>query len=131
MSIDNYIVQLESAIASFPVVSSYNIAIDRKTNDIAFVSGTIEFRDGTTLDFKEFIESKESDIEKYKYAYNYRSHSTVIFRYDNSQDPRAKKLETFPYHKHIKNYEIVKSMATNLEDVLKEIEGTYFIKEDI
>jgi len=131
LSIDNYVVQLESAIASFPVVSSYNIAIDRKTNDIAFVSGTIEFRDGTTLDFKEFIESKESDIEKYKYAYNYRTHSSVIFRYDNSPDPRAKELETFPYHKHLKNDEIVKSQEINLLDVLKEIEGTYFVKEDI
>jgi len=131
LSIDSYVVQLESVINSSPVVSSSNITIDRKTNDIAFVSGIIEFRDGTTLDFKEFIESKESDIEKYKYAYNYRSHSTVIFRYDNSQDPRAKKLETFPYHKHLKNIEIVKAQEINLLDVLKEIEGTYFIKEDI
>ena len=65
MSIDNYVVKLESDINSSPVVSSYSITIDRKTNDIAFVSGTIEFRDGTTLDFKEFIEVKEGGIEKY------------------------------------------------------------------
>ncbi|MBI5406538.1 MAG: hypothetical protein HZA18_02450 [Nitrospirae bacterium] len=131
MSIDSYVVRLESVINSSLVVSSYNITIDRKTNDIAFVSGTIEFRDGTTLDFKEFIENKESDTEKYKYAYNYRTHSSVIFRYDNSPDPRAKKLETFPYHKHLKNDEIVESQEIDLLDVLKEIEGTYFVKEGI
>ncbi|MBI5746919.1 MAG: hypothetical protein HZA13_07940 [Nitrospirae bacterium] len=45
MSIDDYIVQLESVIASSPAVSSYNITIDRKTNDIAFVSGVIELRE--------------------------------------------------------------------------------------
>ncbi len=129
MSIDNYIVQLESVINSSPVVSSYNITIDRKTNDITYLSGIIEFRDGTTLDFKEFIESKESGIERYKYAYNYRTHSSVTFRYDNSPDPRAKKLGTFPYHKHLKNNEIIESREINLVDVLKEIEVKYFIKE--
>lgn len=124
MSIDNYVAQLESVINASPFVSSYNVTIDRKTNDIAFVSGTIELRDGTTLDFKEFIENKESGIEKYMYAYNYRSHSTVIFRYDNSPDPRAKKLETFPHHKHLKNDKIIESHETNIADILQEIEGT-------
>ena len=127
MSIDNYIVQLESIITSSPIVSSYNITIDRKTGDIAFITGSIELRDGTSLDFKEFIETKESSIEKYKYAYNYRSHSNVIFRYDNSPDPRAKKLETFPHHKHIKNLEIIQSLEISLIEVLKEIEGTCFM----
>ena len=81
MSIDSYWVELESVINPSLLVSSYSVTIDRKTNDIAFVSGTIELRDGTTLDFKEFIENKESGIEKYMYAYNYRSHSTVIFQW--------------------------------------------------
>lgn len=123
--------QLESVINSSPLVSSYNVTIDRKTNDIAYVSGTIELRDGTTLDFKEFIENRESGIEKYMYAYNYRSHSTVIFRYDNSPDPRAKKLETFPNHKHLRNDEIIESHETNISDILKEIEGTYFITDGL
>lgn len=131
MSIDNYVVQLESVINSSPFVSSYNVSIDKKTNDVAFVSGAIELRDGTTLDFKEFIENKERGIEKYMYAYNYRSHSTVIFRYDNSPDPRAKKLETFPHHKHLRNDEIIESHETNISDILKEIEGTYFINDDL
>ncbi len=50
MSIANYIVQLESVLASSPIVSSYNITIDRKTGDIAFISGVVELRDGTTVD---------------------------------------------------------------------------------
>lgn len=129
MSIDNYVVQLESVISSSPLVASYNITIDRKTNDIAFLSGTVEFRDGTTLDFKEFIENKEGGIEKYMYAYNYRSRSTAIFRYDNSPDPRAKKLETFPHHKHLKSDEIIASQEINLIDILEEIERTSFSKE--
>lgn len=129
MSIDDYIVRLESVIASSPIVSSYNITIDRKTNDIAYVSGVIELRDDTTIDFKEYIESKESGIGKYMYSYNYRTHSSIIFRYDNSPDPRAKKLETFPHHKHLKNDEIVESQQISLADLLKEIEGKYFVND--
>ena len=66
MSISDYISELESAINSSEIVSSYNLNIDRKTSDIAFIAGTIDFRDGTVLDFKEFIESADEEIEKYK-----------------------------------------------------------------
>ena len=66
MSINDYIVQLESIIHSFSIVKSYNLNIDRKTEDIAFISGSIDFRDGSILDFKEFIESTETGVEKYK-----------------------------------------------------------------
>lgn len=130
MSINNYLARLEQLITSFPLVSAYNLTIDRKTEDIAFISGTIEFRDGTALDFKEFLESKESGVEKYKYAYNYRTHSEVLFRYDNSPDPRAKGLKTFPYHKHLKGGEIGESQEIGLKDVLAEIEEIYNLKEE-
>ena len=130
MSINDYIIQIESVISSFPIVSAYNLTIDRKTDDIAFISGNIEFRDGSVLDFKEFCERAEHGIEKYKYAYNYRVYSDIFFRYDNAPDPNAKGLKTFPYHKHLKNNEIVESKHIDLKDVLEEIEGTYINKED-
>lgn len=130
MSINNYLARLEQLIASFPLVSAYNLTIDRKTEDIAFISGTIEFRDGTALDFKEFLESKESGVEKYKYAYNCRTHSGVLFRYDNSPDPRAKGLKTFPYHKHLKGGKIIESQQIGLKDVLAEIEENYNLNEE-
>lgn len=49
----------------------------------------------------------------------------VVFRYDNPPDPQAKKIETFPYHKHLKNDKLVESLEIIIEDVLKRIEGTY------
>jgi hypothetical protein len=102
LSISDYTAELESVINSSTIASSYNLNIDRKTADIAFISGRIDFRDGTTLDFKEFIEGSEDTIEKYKYAYNYRKGSDSIFRYDNAPDPSAKGIKTFPHHKHLK-----------------------------
>ena len=59
MNISDYIAELEALINSSKIVSSYNLTIDRKTADIASVSGKINFRDGTTLDFKEFVEESE------------------------------------------------------------------------
>ncbi|MEK6678639.1 MAG: DUF6516 family protein [Nitrospirota bacterium] len=129
MSIDKYFAELELLISSFFIVSAYNLNIDRKTVDIAFISGIIEFRDGTTLDFKEFIDSTRYGIEKYKYAYNYRMSSDIIFRYDNAPDPMAKRIKTFPHHKHIKSGEIIESKQMDLRKVLEEIETIYNIKE--
>ena len=130
MNISDYIAKLESVINSSVVVYSYNLTIDRKTADIAFISGRIDFREGTTLDFKEFIEDSEGNIEKYKYAYNYRRASVNIFRYDNAPDPYAKNLKTSPHHKHIKEDSIVESHRVELFDVISEIEETYIFGED-
>lgn len=125
MNINDYIACLEAIINSSPIVSSYNLHIDRKTSDIAFISGTIDFRDSSTLDFKEFVESAGDAIEKYKYAYNYRKGENNVFRYDNAPDPRAKGLKSFPHHKHIEDRRIVETEAIELLDALHEIERTY------
>ena len=130
MNISDYIAKLESVINSSAIVSSYNLTIDRKTADIAFISGKIDFRDGTLLDFKEFIEDAGGNIEKYKYAYNYRRASANIFRYDNAPDPYAKNLKTFPHHKHIKEDSIIESHQVELSDVISEIEEIYILDSD-
>lgn len=129
MNINDYIATLEVIIESSPVVASYNLNIDRKTSDIAFVSGIVDFRDGATLDFKEFIEGNNDIIEKYKYAYNYRKGTDIIFRYDNAPDPRAKGLGSFPHHKHLEDGNIVESAEIGLIDALLEVERTYPVEE--
>lgn len=125
MSINEYIINLESAINSFPAVASYNLNIDRKTEDIAFISGQIEFRDGSVIDFKEFIESSENKIEKFKYGYNFRRGYVVFLRYDNAPDPNAKSVKTFPHHKHLHDGKIVESHTIELTEILEEIGRVY------
>lgn len=122
MSINEYIKNLESIINSLTITASYNLNIDKKTTDITFISGRIEFRNGSTLDFKEFVEDTGYGIEKYKYAYNFRISSENIFRYDNAPDPHATEIKTFPHHKHLKSGKIIESHAVELSDVLEEIE---------
>lgn len=129
MSISDYTAKLESAINSFAIVAAYNITVDRKTMDIAFISGRIDFRDGTTLDFKEFVEEIDGNIEKYKYSYNYRKDHVSLFRFDNAADPHAKSLRTFPHHKHIEDRYIVEAHQTELFSVITEIEEIYISGE--
>jgi len=129
LKINDYISSIESTIESSPFTASYNLNIDRKSDEIAFISGIIEFRNGSVLDFKEFIESTGRSIEKYKYAYNYRKGTTCLFRYDNAPDPAAKNIKTFPHHKHLKDGSIAESRQINLPDVLNEIESSYATEE--
>ena len=96
MSINDYARELESIIVSCSLVTSYVLNIDVRSNDIVFISGRLDFRDGSILDFKEFIEDTETKLEKFKYGYNYRKSSKVLFRYDNALDPRARKLASYP-----------------------------------
>ncbi len=129
MNINEYMSRLEELINSTSFIARYNLNIDRKSTDIAFISGRIDFRNGTILDFKEFIESTEKRVEKYKYAYHYRKGSNNIFRFDNAPDPRAKKTKTFPHHKHLHDENIVESKLIELSDVLSEIEEIYDVED--
>ena len=88
----------------------------------------MDFIDGSCADFKEFIETTETVLEKYKYAYNYRAGPVVLFRYDNAPDPRAKSLSSYPHHKHLESGEIVKADPVELSEFLKKIEKIILIK---
>lgn len=122
MNIDSYVADLERRIVQSPLISSYTITIDRKTADIAFISGIMDLRNGVTVDFKEYIEDNSDTIQKFMYGYNVRQDADVLFRYDNSPDPKARKLASFPHHKHTKSGEIIASAKVDLFTVIEEIE---------
>jgi hypothetical protein len=87
-----------------------------------FISGSLDFRNSTILDFKEFIEATSEGLIKLKYGYNYRRASKLIFRYDNAPDPRVRDLKSYPHHKHLENEEITESAEVDLQTVIEEIE---------
>ena len=118
---NEYIARLEQEIQSCFLMVAYQLNVDRKTQELAFIAGQIDFIDGSTLDFKEFVEKGDNGIEKYKYGYNYRKNSGLLFRYDNAPEPGARHLESFPHHKHTADGRIIESHEANFEEVLKEI----------
>ena len=118
---NEYIARFEKQIQSCFLMAAYQLNIDRKTQELAFIAGQIDFIDGSMLDFKEFVEKGDNGIERYKYGYNYRKNSSLLFRYDNAADPGAKQLKSFPHHKHTGEGRIIESHEIIFEEVLKEI----------
>lgn len=122
MNIDSYISDLERFIAQSPLISSYTITTERKTADVAFIFGIIDLRNGVTVDFKEYVEHNRYTIQKFMYGYNVRQGADVLFRYDNAPDPKARKLSSFPHHKHMADGEIIASSPVDLFAIIEEIE---------
>jgi hypothetical protein len=124
LKLNEYIRRFEDAIQTSPIVRSYEIHVDRKTDDIAYLSGMAEFSDGSMLDFKEFVAAARERIEKYKYAYNYRRQDQFVFRYDNAPDPRARNLPSFPHHVHLSSGKIARSLPKDICGILDCIENS-------
>jgi hypothetical protein len=120
---DAYLSTVEHLIRSCFVIAGYRLNIEMRTRDIAFIHGQVDFIDASSLDFKEFIEKIESGIEKYKYGYNYRRGSVVLFRYDNAPDPGARHLKSFPHQKHTKDGVFEESRLVTLSEVMDEIQN--------
>ncbi len=123
MSIDDYIIEVETEIKNCVNLANYELTFDKKSSETVFISGKLIFRNGSILDFKEFVKINNFDFRKLKYAYNFRNQTNLIFRFDNAQDSRAKKLNSFPHHKHLPNDEIIESFEVNLSFILQEIEN--------
>ncbi|MBD2395481.1 hypothetical protein H6G11_14605 [Cyanobacterium aponinum FACHB-4101] len=102
-------------------VLSYNFSVDSRSNYLGFVQGKLEFRDGTFLFFKEFIDLAET-IEKISYSFHYQDkENQLIFPYDN-----AKHKPDLGYrdHKHIDN-KIIPSAIPDIEEIIIEIVDNY------
>ncbi len=102
MQIKEYGERVFSIIESSSYIESRDISFEEYPPDAAYITGMITFINGSKLHFKEFIFSGSKEIYFLKYAYNYLAqNNTLVFRYDNAFDPRAKKLLTYPEHKHL------------------------------
>lgn len=122
MQIKDYLEELIDVIASSPYVVSKTLLFEERPPNAAFINGMINFIDGSKLHFKEFIIYKSEKIIFLKYAYNYLSKDDkLIFRYDNALDPKAKTLETYPEHKHVRENNIVSARRPSINEVIREI----------
>ena len=101
MQIKDYLDEILNLIAENPFTLSQSLSFEERPPDSAFISGLITFTDTSKLHFKEFVVFKPNDFKVLKYGYNYLDKDeALIFRYDNALDPQAKKLSTYPEHKH-------------------------------
>ena len=97
MHIKDYINQILNTITANPYVESQRLSFEERPPDAAYINGVIIFIDGTKLHFKEFVAYKSANINFLKYVYNYLAKdNTLVLRYDNALDPKAKALPTYP-----------------------------------
>lgn len=121
MQIKDYLSSILEVISSCPFIESQNLSFEERPPNAAFIYGSIIFINNSKLLFEEFVTVKSEDVSVLKYGYNYLAKDgTLIFRYDNAFDPKAKKLSTYPGHKHIAN-KLLPAPRPYLKEVLREI----------
>ena len=98
------------------------LQVDHRSAIRGFIAGSLEFADGSTLHFREFIDTSQAE-PKLMYAYHYQQpDGTLVFRYDNT--PHFPALPTFPHHKHAGSASnVVAADPPALQAVLIEIQG--------
>ena len=102
----------------------FDITVEDRGKDRGFIRGEINFKDGTLLHWREFVNVKIT-MERGMYSYQYMTASKeLIFRYDNTEHHKKLNLPNYPHHKHDGSQDnIVSSNAPTLADVLEEIKG--------
>lgn len=120
MSPAEYIAGLQHFLESHPHIASFRVNTNHRGESFLYLYGRLEFLNGGTLDFKEFLAFHPNGVEKYMYAYNYRRSEQVLFRYDNAPDPRAQQLPSYPAHKH-EGEALLSSGQVSLMDVVAEV----------
>ncbi len=119
MHIRDYFHQIQTLLNRISTISTQNITFDERSEFIGYLTGQITFVDGSCLYLSEYIDV-ERIIDKIKYSYHLMRGSQVLFRYDNASDPHARRLKTYPHHKHTADGQLVESMAPTLKEVLEE-----------
>ena len=121
MQIKDYLNKILEILSTNPFVESQSFSFEERPPSTVRITGIITFTNSTRLNFKEFIAIESGDVVILKYGYNYSDENgSLIFRYDNALDPKAKKLSTYPEHKHTLQ-ELLPARRPSLDQILKEI----------
>lgn len=119
MSIADYASRIRSAILETPHVVSHSLAYEDRPPVAGIIRGSAAFADGSVFHFKEFLQLSPT-VTRLKYAYQYvTADGSPIFRYDNARDPAARRLPSYPHHKHMHN-DIYPSPGPTLTEALHE-----------
>ena len=84
--------------------------------NLGIIGGTITFKDGTVLNFKEIISLTDRN---YRFHYMDKE-NRLIYRWDSA--PHHKEVKTFPYHLHTSEG-VVECKLVSFVDVLSKIEN--------
>lgn len=121
MRIKDYLNEVLGIIAKNPYIKTQNISFEERPPNAAYLSGLLIFIDGSKLYIKEFVNFKSEGAKILKYGYSYLTKDgSLVFRYDNALDPKARRLSTYPEHKHVSK-KLLPAKRLSLEEILKEV----------
>lgn len=82
-----YVQELQAALNEANALGEVEVTtlqVDQRSALRGLVAGSLQFRDGSTLHFREFVDLSQAE-PKLTYAYHYQTAAAVlIFRYDNA-----------------------------------------------
>ncbi|MBP7963480.1 MAG: hypothetical protein KBG20_13220 [Caldilineaceae bacterium] len=119
--ISEHLTQIEAVIdkytqASF--VQGITYSVERRSREQAYLYGSLLFVDGSSLHFREFLDTFDDMMIKQKYAYHYQDgEGQLIFRYDNATH---RPTLSFVEHRHDKEG-IIPALSPDLDTVIEEI----------
>lgn len=121
MTINSYFSVIKTVIDRYsatPLVLESNVNFDIRPGEQGYLSGFVNFADGSSLHFKEYVDVEGGAVDKVSYGYHYQGeNSQMIFRYDNAAH---KPGLAFTNHKHTPNG-VDKAEPPELKDVFDEI----------
>ena len=126
MNIKEYCASLQTIILECPFIIHWSMEFDEIDIQVGYFKSMLEFINGTTLHFIEFVETYGAgEVKRLKYKYHLQSAiGDLIARWDNV--PHHRDISTFPHHKHDKNgvhpseHADLKSV---LDQIIEELEG--------
>ena len=124
MHITDYFNQMPANLDGVTAISSRNIIFDQRSDVAGYIRGVIDFTDGSQLHFSEYV-NVEWGINRMKYSYHFMQKNQLLFRYDNASNPKARRLKTYPHHKHTTDGKMIESSAPTLVEVIAEIQSFF------
>ncbi len=120
MNVRGYYASLQAMIQNCPFIAHWNMEFEEIDLQVGYLKGMLEFIDGSTLHFIEFVEIyDDSNVERPKYKYHLQSEAgDLITRWNNV--PHHRDVSSFPHHKHDKNG-VHPSEPADLRSVLDRI----------
>ncbi|MDE3088763.1 MAG: hypothetical protein KGJ80_05205 [Chloroflexota bacterium] len=88
MEIEEYFAQIKSVVDNYAAasfVTSANVTFETRPGDQGFLSGTLQFVDGSAMHFREYLDVAGEIVEKVMCSYHCQdARGVMIFRYDNA-----------------------------------------------
>ncbi len=111
-------------LASSMVVTGHHIAFDEQDIHVAYLTGSVDLIDGSTLFFAEYvrIQGTADQIRPEKYRYHWQdADGETRYRWDNARHHSG--LATFPNHVHVGSGEKAQESAPmDLWHIMSQVE---------